>query len=125
MAWDAAAVAATQLVTLTTEQFFSFPTILTLITLNPGEWIEGEANINFPVTPTDHCILAAYPSIDGGSTFANTAAQEWTIDKALDPNRYPFIFTGFSHFRLGVRRSGTTDTITSADMKFKKSGVNL
>lgn len=126
MAWDAAAVAATQLVNITaTEQFFSFPSTGVLLTLGPGEWMAVEVNVNFPGSPTDHLLLAAYPSIDAGTSYANTPAQEWTIDKALDPNRYPLIFTGYPHFRFGVRRSGTTDTITSADCKYKKSGVIL
>ena len=123
MAWGAVQTA-TQLVTITTEQFFLFGGSA-LITLNPGEWAEFEANINFPATPTDHALIAIYPSIDGGGTYANTAYPEFTVDKALDPNRYPFIITGYSDFRIGVRRSGTTDTITSADLKYKKSGVSL
>lgn len=125
MSWDASPTAATQLVNVTSEQFFSFTGPGQLLSLNPGESMQVEVNVNFPASPTDLAILALYPSIDGGATYANTPAEEYTIDKALDPNRYPLIIAGYKNFRLGIRRSGTTDTITSADLKYLRNGVNL
>jgi hypothetical protein len=41
-----------------------------------------------------------------------------------DPNRISFLVTGVYKFRVGVRRSGSTDTITSADLSLRKDGVN-
>jgi hypothetical protein len=35
-----------------------------------------------------------------------------------------FLVTGVYKFRVGVRRSGATDTITSADLSLRKDGVN-
>ena len=35
-----------------------------------------------------------------------------------------FLVTGVYKFRVGVRRSGSTDTITSADLSLRKDGVN-
>jgi hypothetical protein len=32
--------------------------------------------------------------------------------------------TGVYKFRVGVRRSGSTDTITSAELSLRKDGVN-
>ena len=36
-----------------------------------------------------------------------------------------FLVTGVYKFRVGVRRSGSTDTITSADLSYRKDGVNV
>jgi hypothetical protein len=41
---------------------------------------------------------------------------EFLIENTTDPNRISFLVTGVYKFRVGVRRSGSTDTITSADM---------
>ena len=41
-----------------------------------------------------------------------------------DPNRISFLVTGVYKFRVGVRRSGSTDAITSADLSLRKDGVN-
>ena len=42
----------------------------------------------------------------------------------IPPNRISFLMTGVYKFRIGVRRSGSTDTITSADLSLRKDGVN-
>jgi hypothetical protein len=123
MAWGSV-LAATQLVNITTEQFFSI-SASQHIALNPGEWASVEVAVDFPASPTDSAIVAIYPSEDGGATYANVPDQEYTVDKGLDPSRYPFRVTGYPGFRVGVRRSGTTDTLTNANLKVVKSGVNL
>jgi hypothetical protein len=46
------------------------------------------------------------------------------LDKDVDPNSIDFIGTGVYQFRVGVRRSGSTDTITSADLSLRIDGVN-
>jgi hypothetical protein len=114
----------TTLTSITTEQFFSVSGSQ-LIALEPGEWAAMQVEADFPVTPTDHLIVAIYPTIDGGTTYANTPDREYIVDKGTDPNRFPFIVSGYPGFRVGVRRSGATDTITSAILKLKKSGVSL
>ena len=50
--------------------------------------------------------------------------MEFLIENAADPNRLSFLVTGVYKFRVGVRRSGSTDTITSADLSLRKDGVN-
>ncbi len=46
------------------------------------------------------------------------------FENTTDPNRISFLVTGVYKFRVGVRRSGSTDTITSADLSLRKDGVN-
>jgi hypothetical protein len=50
--------------------------------------------------------------------------MEFLLENTADPNRITFLVTGVYKFRVGVRRSGATDTITSADMGLRKDGVN-
>ena len=50
--------------------------------------------------------------------------MEFLIENTTDPNRLSFLVTGVYKFRVGVRRSGSTDTITSADLSLRKDGVN-
>ena len=50
--------------------------------------------------------------------------MEFLIENTTDPNRISFLVTGVYKFRVGVRRSGSTDTITSADLSLRKDGVN-
>jgi hypothetical protein len=48
--------------------------------------------------------------------------MELLIENTTDPNRISFLVTG--KFRVGVRRSESTDTITRADLSLRKDGVN-
>ena len=50
---------------------------------------------------------------------------EFLIENTTDPNRISFLVTGVYKFRVGVRRSGSTDTITAADLSYRKDGVNV
>ena len=50
--------------------------------------------------------------------------MEFLIESTTDPNRISFLVTGVYKFRVGVRRSGSTDTITSAGLSLRKDGVN-
>jgi hypothetical protein len=50
--------------------------------------------------------------------------KRFLIENTTDPNRISFLVTGVYKFRVGVRRSGSTDTITSADLSLRKDGVN-
>lgn len=103
-------VAATQLTNITTEQFFS---TIPSLSVDEGCVVQIEAN---PVaSPTDDLIVAVYGRQDG-TNFDITPLFEFTIDRANDPGRLTFVVKDVFEFRVGVRRSGTTDTITSADM---------
>ena len=124
MAWGSK-VSATQLTSITTEQFFSFGGS-TKVTLNPGEEAHVRIEADFPGSPTDHLDVAVYSTLDDSS-------EVWDVEPFLtarlsnspDPNRVPLIISGVYAFRIGVARSGTTDTITSADASYRKNGVNL
>ena len=120
MAWGAD-TASTQLTSITSEQFFSQTP-----QLNPGELAHVQVSVNFPVTPTDNAIVAIYGTLDDTSeVWDDTALMEFTIDKGTDPHRVSFSVAGVYKFRVGVRRDGSTDTITDADMNHRVDGVSL
>jgi hypothetical protein len=119
MAWGSD-TAATQLTGITTEQFFN-----QVPTLNPRETARVQVSVNFPSSPTDHAIIAVYTTLDDTSEVSDLIPMmEFLIENTTDPNRISFLVTGVYKFRVGVRRSGSTDTITSADTSLRKDGVN-
>lgn len=125
MAWSAK-TSATQLTSITTEQFFSFPTIATHLSLNPGEEMHCQISADFPGSPTDHLVISVYTTLDDSSeTWDIEPYITYVITNTPDPNRGPLIIGGIYAFRIGAKRSGTTDTITSADCSFRKNGVDL
>jgi hypothetical protein len=112
--------AATQLTSITTEQFFN-----QVPALNPRETAHVQVSVDFPGSPTDHAIVAVYTTLDDSSEVWDIIPMmEFLIENATDPNRISFLVTGVYKFRVGVRRSGSTDTITSADLSLRKDGVN-
>lgn len=117
MAWGSE-TSATQLTNITTEQFFDEEP-----QLNPRELAHVEIEVDFPTSPTDDAIVAVYGSLDG-TNWDDTPLMEFTIDNGTDPNQVSFVVMGIYQFRVGVRRSGTTDTLTSADMDYRKDGVS-
>lgn len=118
MAWGSK-TSATQLTSITTEQFFDAP-----ISLNPQETAHVEVEANPPTTPTDDLIVAVYGTLDASSeSWDETPIMEFLIDKDIDPNKASFLVSGYYKVRVGVRRSGSTDTYTSADMSYRKDGV--
>lgn len=120
MAWGSKTTA-TQLTSITTEQFFSATP-----TLNPGETLHCEVEANPPTTPTDDLIVAVYGTLDASSeNWDDTPIMEFIIDKDTDPNKVSFLISGIYKFRVGVRRSGSTDTYTSADFSYRANGVSL
>lgn len=120
MAWSSKTTA-TQLTAITSEQFFD-----TLVTLNPGETAHCQVDINVPVTPTDYGVVSVYTTLDASSeTWDKTPFLSFQVDKAIDPNDVSFLVSGVYKFRVGVKRSGTTDTIASADLSYRKDGISL
>jgi hypothetical protein len=116
---------ATQLTSITTEQFFSFGGS-SYVYLNPGESAHVQVKYNPVGSPTDHLIVAVYGTLDASTQTSDvTPFMEFTVDKASDPNYVSFIVSGLYGFRIGVRRSGTTDTITDADCAYRLDGVTL
>jgi hypothetical protein len=122
MPWGSA-VTATQLTSITTEQFFSYGGS-TQVTLNPGESAHITIDCNFPGSPTDHLNVKVYGSLDG-TNYDDTAFISFQIDKGTDPNQVSFLVYGLYSFRVGVARSGSTDTITSADSSYRKDGISV
>jgi hypothetical protein len=112
--------AATQLTGITSEQFFN-----QVPTLNPRETAHVQVSVDFPASPTDHAIIAVYTTLDDASEVWDLIPMmEFLIENTTDPNRISFLVTAVYKFRVGVRRSGSTDTITSADLSLRKDGVN-
>jgi len=105
---------------ITTEQFFN-----QVPTLNPRETAHVQVSFDFPSSPTDHAIIAVYTTLDDSSEVWDLIPMmEFLLENTTDPNRISFLVTGVYKFRVGVRRSGSTDTITSADLSLRKDGVN-
>ena len=112
--------AATQLTSITTQQFFDDQP-----QADPNEIVDIEIDIDFPVTPTDDGIVAVFGTLDGGTDFDDTARMEFVIDSAVaDPNQAGFQTFGIYQFRVGVRRSGTTDTLTNANMNHRQGSMS-
>lgn len=69
--------------------------------------VEGD----FPGSPSDDLEVYVQASLDG-SNYDDTALYSFVIDKDTDPNQASLIIKDVAHFRLFVKRSGSTDTIT-------------
>lgn len=120
MAWGAD-TASTQLTSITTEQFFSQTP-----TLNPGETAHCQVEVDFPTTPTDAAIISIYTTLDASTEVWDiTPYVQFRLANSPDPGRLSFLIDGVYKFRVGVQRSGTTDTLTSADMSHRVNGINL
>jgi hypothetical protein len=123
MAWSAK-VDATQLTSITTEQFFAFPGASN-VTLNPGETADVYVKFVPVASPTDSLVISVYGSLDAGTTYDVVPILTFMLDKGTSPNSASFLVSGYYSFRVGVKRSGTTDTITSADCSYRKDGISL
>ena len=118
MAWGSKIIA-THPTSITTEQVFDQAP-----TLNPRESAHYRVEVDFPASPTDDAVISVYGCLNGTAWFA-TALMALVLDKDVDPNSIDFIVTGVYQFRVGVKRSGTTDTLASADLAFRKDGVSV
>lgn len=105
------ATSATQLTSITTEQFFT-----SVPQLAPNEFAHVDIDVDFPVGPTDNAVVSVYGSLQGTPDYDDTPFLQFTIDSGTDPNKVSFNVFGYYQFRVGIKRDGTTDTITSADM---------
>ena len=89
MAWGSD-TAATQLSSITTEQFFD-----QVPTLNPRETAHVQVSVDFPASPTDHAIVAVYTTLDDSSEVRDLIPMmEFLIENTTDPNRISFLVTG-------------------------------
>lgn len=125
MAWGSD-TSATQLTTIgTSEQFFSFGGS-TKITLNPGEEAVIQISADFVSSPTDRLVVSIYGTLDDSSEVWDIEpVMTMLLSNALDPNRFTIVVGNLYAFRIGTKSSGTTDTITSADASYRKTGINL
>lgn len=95
------------------------------VTLNPGEVAHVEVEADFPASPTDELVVALYGTLDDSSeNWDDTALLKFNMEYSPDPNKMSFVVAGLYKFRLGVVRTGSTDTIT-VDAYYRKDGVNI
>jgi hypothetical protein len=95
------------------------------VELAPGELAVVQVKADFPVTPTDNLVVRIYGTLDATTEVSdNQAAAALTLMNTSDPAYRSFPISGYRKFRLGVVRSGTTDTIT-VDAWAMKDGVDL
>jgi len=119
MAWSSK-TSATQLTSITSEQFFNQTP-----TLNPRELIHCEVEANFPTTPTDNLLVSVYATLDASTeNWDDTPIMQFEIDNGTDPNKVSWTMMGIYKFRIGVPRTGATDTIDSADFSYRTDGVS-
>lgn len=119
MAWGSK-TSATQLTNITTEQFFDQTP-----QLNPRELCDCEVEHNPVASPTDNLVVSVYATLDASSeNWDDTPLMQFEVDNGTDPNKVSFVVMGIYKFRIGVRRSGSTDIITSADFSYRKDGVS-
>lgn len=123
MPWSSPA-SATQLTSITTIQYFSFGGSA-MLSLLPGETMKLAVSVNFPASPTDDAIVEVFDSLDAGTSYATTPSQVMSVSRLIDPNTEPMVIKNTRHFRVGIRRSGSTDTLTTADAVYIKDGVSL
>lgn len=65
--------------------------------------------VDFDATPTDNVLIGIYGSLDG-TNFDDIPAAVYAFDKAIDPNQQSFIVTGYAHFRVGAKQTGSTNS---------------
>jgi hypothetical protein len=120
MAWGTK-TAATQLTSITTEVFFDVTP-----TLGTEERAVVQVTVDFPTTPTDHALISVYATPDASSPVYdnNPFMGPFLVPNSPDPALKTFVVSGCYRFRVGVKRSGTTNTLTSADMNVLLNGVN-
>lgn len=125
MAWGTK-TSATQITSIVgTEQFFSFGGSQ-LITLNPGESAHVQVSATWPGSPVDDLIVSVYATEDTSSpTYDLTPYQQFRLSRSPSPNVASFVVSDVRAFRIGVVRSGSTTTITSADCSYIKNGLSL
>jgi hypothetical protein len=85
--------------------------------------VQVSIDVRVPLPTTR--FVAVYTTLDDSfEVWDLIPMMEFLIEKTTDPNRISFLVTGAYKFRVGVRRSRSTDTITSADLSLRKDGVN-
>lgn len=73
-------------------------------------WCSVKAD--FPATPTDDLQVDVFASVDGGSSYADQPLISFVIDNGTDPNTVQFEVRDVPGFRVSVKATGSTDSIT-------------
>jgi hypothetical protein len=119
MAWGAKTQIITAASVAGTETFSDW------ISLAPGELAVVQVKADFPVTPTDNLKVTVYGTLDEATeTSDNQSAASAILMNTADPAYRSFPVSGHRKFRIGVVRTGATDTIT-VDAWVRKDGVDL
>lgn len=119
MAWGSKTQVITAQSVAGTEVFSSW------IELAPGELAVVQVKADFPATPTDNLKVTVYGTLDESSeTSDNQSAASMILTNTVDPAYRSFPVSGYRKFRIGVVRTGATDTIT-VDAWYRKDGVDL
>lgn len=110
----------TQLTNITSEQFF------TTQSLNPMETAECSVKVTFPSGAVDRAIVALYVSVKDTAEWDTLPREFELAPPASLPGSQIINFSVFNkyEFRVGIRRDGSTNTLTSADMTVRKNGVD-
>lgn len=120
MAWSAYSACLTSTTVAATEILSNF------VTLNPGEVAHVQCilvNIS-AASPTDDFIFSVYGCIDTASAVDNVPFAVAVVPKENEPGYRSIVVDGLKFFKVGVKRSGTTDTAT-VSIAFALDGVSL
>ena len=117
MSWTAKAQIGTAMSVAGTELFSD------AVTLKSDETAHVQVKADFPVGPTDDLEVRVYTTLDLTSETWDTDSFSTveTIPNTTDPGYKSITVTGVMKFRVGVVRSGSTDTITT-DIYYSKNG---
>jgi len=94
------------------------------VTLKSDESVHFQIKGDFGAGPTDDLLIRIYGTLDDSSEVSDTSpiVAERTLAKETDPGLLSIGgLTGYYKLRLGVIRSGSTDTIT-VDAWYRKNG---
>lgn len=90
-----------------------------LVDLTQHEGAHVTIDADFPPTPVDDLTVEVYPTANGGTDYDDTPSHSFNISRNTDPNQVSFIVEKVAGFRVRVKRTGTTNTIT-VTMKYRR-----
>ena|SRR3990167_4093733 len=101
---------------ITAEEFFT-----TYVALNPGEIADVQMEVQFVTSPTDDAIVSVYTTLDTSSETwdKDPFMQFYVLRKSNTQNYVSFLVSGVFKFRISVKRSGGTDTLTNARFYYR------
>jgi len=94
------------------------------VTLKSDETVHFQVKGDFVAVPTDDLLINVYATLDASAEVSDTSAiiAQRVLSKDTDPGLLSIGgLNGYYKLRLGVVRSGATDTIT-VDAWYRKNG---